>query len=184
MKTSRRLGLVLLSLALCACQQEAQGRQPSSTPPAPVKPLVTDVTAKDYVGPTLPRAHVRLKDAFGGVHRVEVEVAATRDSRERGMMWRTEFAEGKGMLFLFPQESMQGFWMRNTLIPLDIIFITADLRIAGIVSRAVPRSMETRSVGAPSQYVLEVPGGWAEKVGLRKGSPVEFEGVSNLRIDP
>ncbi|NTX04207.1 MULTISPECIES: DUF192 domain-containing protein [Myxococcus] len=183
MKTPRWLAPLLLPLLLGACQQEAQGQQPS-TPPAPVRPPVTDVTSKDYVSPPLPRAHVRLKDAFGGVHRVEVEVAATPDSRQRGLMWRTELAEGKGMLFLFPSQEMQGFWMRNTLISLDIIFITSDLHIAGVVSRAVPKTLDSRSVGAPSQYVLEVPAGWAEKKGVRKGAQVEFEGVSTISIAP
>ncbi|WP_342380934.1 DUF192 domain-containing protein [Myxococcus stipitatus] len=183
MMTPRRLALVVLPLLLGACQQSAEGRQPTP-PPAPVKPPVTDVTAKDYVSPPLPRAYVRLKDAFGGVHRVEVEVAATPDARTRGLMWRTELADGKGMLFLFPSQEMQGFWMRNTLIPLDMFFITSDLHVAGIVSRAVPKTLESRSVGVPSQYVLEVPGGWAEKVSVRKGSPVEFEGVSGIEIVP
>jgi uncharacterized membrane protein (UPF0127 family) len=166
-------------LLLLACQApEAQGKPPSE------RPASTDVTSKDYVMPPLPRAWVRLKDAYGGVHRVEVEVAATPDSRRRGMMWRTELAAGKGMLFLFPEQEVQSFWMANTLIPLDMIFITTDMKVAGIVERAVPQSRESRSVGAPSQYVLEVPGGWSQSVGITKGSPVEFEGVSSIPIVP
>jgi len=178
---------LLCALAVSACQRDAQGHEASSSPPSPATPVrtpVTDITAKDYVAPPLPVAHVRLQDAFGGVHRVEVEVAATPQSRQRGLMWRTELADGKGMLFLFPRQEVQGFWMRNTLIPLDMLFITSDLRVAGIVSRAVPRTLDSRSVGVPSQYVLEVPGGWAEKVGVRKGGAVVFEGVSAIEIVP
>ncbi|MCP3141338.1 DUF192 domain-containing protein [Pyxidicoccus sp. QH1ED-7-1] len=172
-------------LLLAGCQQEAQGSQPRPpTPSDSVPRRVTDVTARDYVMPPLPRGYVRLKDAFGGVHRVEVEVAATQDARTRGLMWRTELAAGKGMLFLFPRQDVQGFWMRNTLIPLDMLFISSDLRIVGVVSRAEPKSLESRSVGLPSQYVLEVPGGWTEKVGVKKGSTVEFEGVSTADIAP
>ena len=179
--------VMALPLWVSACQQEAQGSAPSAPPkaaPAPVRPPVTDVTAEGYVMPPLPKGHVRLEDAFGGVHRVEVEIAATAAARARGMMWRTSLDAGKGMLFLFPHEEVQGFWMRNTLIPLDMIFITSDLRVAGIVSRAVPRTFESRSVGVPSQYVLEVPGGWTEKVGIRKGSAVRFDGVTGLAIEP
>ncbi|QDE89462.1 hypothetical protein BHS06_11095 [Myxococcus xanthus] len=177
--------VVAVPLLASACQQEAQGSAPRATPKAAVpRPRVTDVTAEDYVMQPLPRGHVRLEDAFGGARRVEVEIAATAGTRTRGMMWRKELAEGKGMLFLFPHEEVQGFWMRNTLIPLDMIFITSDLRVAGIVSRAVPRSLESRSVGVPSQYVLEVPGGWTEKVGIRKGSTVRFEGVAGMAIEP
>jgi uncharacterized protein len=165
-------------LLLLACQApEAQGK-----PPTP--PPQTNVTAKDYVMQPLPRAFVRLHDAFGGVHRVEVEVAATPEARTRGLMWRTELAAGKGMLFLFPEEQVQSFWMRNTLIPLDMIFITTGMKVAGIVERAEPRTLTGRSVGVPSQFVLEVPGGWSQSVGVTKGSTVEFEGVSSIPIDP
>lgn len=166
-------------LVLLACQApEAQGKPPPTTPPP------KDVTAKDYAMPPLPRAFVRLHDAFGGVHRVEVEVAATPEARSRGMMWRTELAAGKGMLFLFPEEEVQSFWMRNTLIPLDMIFITTGMKVAGIVERAEPRTFTQRTVGVPSQFVLEVPGGWSQSVGVTKGSAVEFEGVASIQIIP
>jgi uncharacterized membrane protein (UPF0127 family) len=165
-------------LLLLACQApEAQGKPPANR-------ATPDVTAEDYVMPPLPRAWVRLKDAYGGVHRVEVEVAATPESRTRGMMWRTELAAGKGMLFLFPTEEVQSFWMRNTLIPLDMIFINSQKRVVGIIERAEPRSLASRSVGVPSQFVLEVPGGWSQSVGVTKGSTVEFEGVSGIAIVP
>jgi uncharacterized membrane protein (UPF0127 family) len=166
-------------LLMLACQvPEAQGKPPPSSAPP------TDVTAKDYVMPPLPHGFVRLQDAFGGVHRVEAEVAATPESRSRGMMWRTELAAGKGMLFLFPEEELQSFWMRNTIISLDMIFINSQMRVVGIVERAQPRSLAARSVGAPSQFVLEVPGGWSQSVGITKGSTVEFEGVSSIQIEP
>jgi hypothetical protein len=173
-------GALAALLLLLACQApEAQGK-----PPAAERPVSTDVTSKDYVMPPLPRAWVRLKDAYGGVHRVEVEVAATPDSRRRGMMWRTELEAGKGMLFLFPYQEIQSFWMANTLIPLDMIFITSDMKVAGIIEKAVPQSRVSRSVGVPSQYVLEVPGGWSQSVGITKNSPVEFEGVMSIQIVP
>ncbi len=185
MRAFFRAAAVAVPVLLSGCQQEAQGREPQApAKPAPAKPPVTDVNAEDYVMEPLPLAHVRLKDAFGRVHRVEVEVAATPKARTRGLMWRKELPAGKGMLFLFPYEEVQSFWMRNTLIPLDMIFITSDLRIAGIVSRAVPRTLQGRSVGVPSQYVLEVPGGWAEQVGVKSGSTVEFEGVAGVQIVP
>jgi uncharacterized protein len=134
--------------------------------------------------PALPRAFVRLHDAFGGVHRVEVEVAATPDSRTRGLMWRTELAPGKGMLFLFPEDEVQSFWMRNTQISLDMLFINSRKQLVGIVERAEPRTLTARSVGVPSQFVLEVPGGWCQSVGVVSGSTVEFEGVSSIKIVP
>jgi len=173
-----RCALAALVLLLACQAPEAQGKPPAE------RPASTDITSKDYVMPPLPRAWVRLKDAYGGVQAVEVEVAATPDSRQRGLMWRTELAAGKGMLFLFPEQEVQSFWMANTLISLDMIFITTDMKVAGIVERAVPQSRASRSVGAPSQYVLEVPGGWSQSVGITKGSPVEFEGVASIQIVP
>nr|WP_257458687.1 DUF192 domain-containing protein [Archangium lipolyticum] len=167
-------------LLLTACEAtEAKGR-----PSAPEARKVTDVTAEDYVGPSLPRARVLLKDAYGGVHRVDVEVAATPDTRTRGLMWRKELAAGKGMLFVFPHDEVQSFWMQNTLIPLDMLFINSAGRIVGIIENAEPRTLSPRSVGVPGRYVLEVPGGWCQKVGITRGGSVELQGVEHLQVVP
>jgi uncharacterized membrane protein (UPF0127 family) len=143
-----------------------------------------DPTAETYVGPTLPMGKVLLRDAYGGTHLVEVEIAATAAARNRGMMWRRELPEGKGMLFLFPNEAENTFWMRNTFIPLDLIFINQQRKVVGIVPQAAPKTLTTRSVGRPSLYVLEVPGGWAEKQGITVGSEVEIQGASMLPVEP
>jgi uncharacterized protein len=173
-------GLCAALLLLAACEAtEAKDR-----PPALEARKVTDVSAEDYVGPTLPRARVLLKDAYGGVHRVDVEVAATPDTRTRGLMWRKELAAGKGMLFVFPHDEVQSFWMRNTLIPLDMLFINAAGRIVGIIENAEPRTLGPRSVGVPGRYVLEVPGGWCQKVGITRGSSVELQGLESIQVVP
>lgn len=143
-----------------------------------------DVSSRDAVGPSLPRGRVVLKDAQGGVHRVEVEVAATPESRARGLMWREELPSGQGMLFVFAEEEVQSFWMRNTLIPLDMLFIDSEGRIVGIVERAQPRTLTGRSVGVPGRYVLEVPGGWCQSKGIATGDTVEFEGLEGLEVIP
>lgn len=173
-------------LVVSAC--ESQGKPPVAPPPPPPvakpKPPVTDITAQDYAMPKLPRARVVLVDAFGGKHPVEVEVAATRHSRTRGLMWRTELAEGTGMLFLFDRDSPLSFWMKNTLIPLDMIFIRSDLTIVGIVERAEPKTLSARAPRGDSMYVLEVPGGWSEKIGLKPGLKVAFEGTQTLVGEP
>jgi uncharacterized membrane protein (UPF0127 family) len=145
---------------------------------------VKDVSAEDYVGPTLPRARVLLEDAVGGVHRVDVEVAATPEARARGLMWRKELPAGQGMLFVFPEDEVQSFWMLNTLIPLDMIFINSAGRIVGIIERARPRTLTGRSVGVPGRYVLEVPGGWSQSVRLARGGTVEFQGLEGLQVVP
>ncbi|WP_309889189.1 DUF192 domain-containing protein [Archangium sp.] len=172
------LGAVLL---LASCQAvEARGRP---TPPA-ARRKVMDVSSRDAMGPSLPRGRVVLKDAQGGVHRVEVEVAATPESRARGLMWREELPDGQGMLFVFAEEEVQSFWMRNTLIPLDMLFIDSEGRIVGIVERAQPRTLTGRSVGVPGRYVLEVPGGWCQSKGIVTGDTVQLEGLEGLQVIP
>jgi uncharacterized membrane protein (UPF0127 family) len=141
-----------------------------------------DITAEDDVGPTLPKARVLLRDAFGGVHGVEVEVAATPESRTRGLMWRKELRAGQGMLFIFPDEEVQGFWMKNTLIPLDMLFIDSTGLIVGIVERAEPHSRTQRAVGVPSRYVLEVPGGWCHSLGIQRGGTAQLQGLEGIEV--
>jgi uncharacterized protein len=157
---------------------------PAAPPPVAAKPVQEDPSAQDYVMPPMPIAKVTLTDAFKGSHVVEVEVAATAVTRTRGMMWRTALEPGKGMLFIFPAEQPLSFWMRNTLIPLDMIFIGKDLKVTGIVSNAEPKTLESRGVNTPSMYVLEVPGGWAEKTGIKAGSAVKLDGTMGIQATP
>lgn len=174
---------------MVACTSE--GRAPPAAKPAPApvavpapKPVQMDPSAQDYVMPPMPMAKVTLTDAFKGTHVVEVEVASTAATRTRGMMWRTSLEAGKGMLFIFANEQPLSFWMRNTLIPLDMIFIGKDLKVTGVISNAEPKTLTSRGVGTPSLYVLEVPGGWAEKTGIKVGSPVKLDGTMAIQATP
>ena len=133
--------------------------------------------AKSAPAPAMPTARVTVETAAGGRAAVRVEVARTPAELARGLMWRRELAADAGMLFVFPESDDHAFWMKNTLVPLDMIFIAEDGRIAGIVERAEPLSVTNRSVGRPSRYVLEVNGGWAAAHGVRPGDAVRFEGV-------
>ncbi len=125
--------------------------------------------------PGAPRVVVETAD--GKRHAVAVEIARTDAQREQGLMFRRELGAEAGMLFLFDETSEHGFWMKNTLIPLDMIFIAEDGRIVGIVEGAEPLDETLRTVGAPSRYVLEVRGGWSKAHGVRKGDRVRFENV-------
>ena len=107
-----------------------------------------------------------------------VEIADTPAKRELGLQYRRELGDDRGMLFLFPAESAQTFWMKNTPISLDMIFIAGDRKIVGIVERAVPFSTVTLSVGAPSRFVLEIKGGLANAKRIQAGDSVRFEGIS------
>jgi uncharacterized membrane protein (UPF0127 family) len=107
-----------------------------------------------------------------GVHVFEVEVAATGEARTKGLMFRKELPAGRGMLFDFGSEGHVGMWMKNTYIPLDMIFIRADGRIVRIAENTVPHSEETIASGAPVLAVLEVIGGTARRLGIRPGDRV------------
>ncbi len=109
---------------------------------------------------------------------VTVEVVATEAKIEKGLMYRQHMPLDAGMLFMMGFEKDWNFWMRNTLIPLDMIFIQRDLTVAGIVENAEPLTEEPlRHVGKPSLYVLEVNGGWSAKNGVAAGSRVRFENI-------
>ena len=125
-------------------------------------------------GPNGPTARIQTR---AGRADVSLEVAATPATRSRGLMYRRELADGHGMLFVFDVDANHEFWMKNTLIPLDMIFITVDGRIVGVHANAIPLSTAGVSVGTPSRYVLEVPGGWAAKKGIAVDDRVELMGV-------
>lgn len=108
--------------------------------------------------PTLPQSELVIHSAKGA-QRFKVELADTDESRSRGMMFRTSMAPDAGMLFDFMQEQMASFWMRNTLIPLDMLFIQADGLILNIHQRAIPRDETGINSAGPVRAVLELNGG-------------------------
>ena len=117
-------------------------------------------------------------EATKGEVSFQVEIAATPEKREVGLMYRRELPPNHGMLFLFPSEKINSFWMKNTPIPLDMIFISRDRRIVGIVHETVPFSLDSRSVSVPSQYVLEINGGLSRRYGFKAGDAVRFDDVA------
>jgi hypothetical protein len=109
-----------------------------------------------------------------GVHAFSVEVVDTEPAREKGLMFRKSLPEGQGMLFDFQSEGNVSFWMKNTYIPLDMIFIRGDGRILRIAEDAVPQSVDIIPSGGPVRAVLEVIGGTAQKYGLAPGDRVAY----------
>ena len=126
--------------------------------------------------PAAPSAKVYLSTPSGEVA-VNVEVVSTEAKIERGLMYREHLPLDAGMLFMMGFEKEWSFWMRNTLIPLDMLFITKDMHVAGIVENAEPKTETLRKVGVPSFYVLEVNGGWTRKNNVVAGATVRFENV-------
>jgi len=107
-----------------------------------------------------------------GVHVFTVEIADTEQARERGLMFRKELPPGRGMLFDFHREQQVGFWMKNTLIPLDMIFIDGRGRIVSIEQDAKPMSEDVIMSGGQVRAVLEVDGGTARRLGIAPGDRV------------
>lgn len=106
------------------------------------------------------------------------EVADTAEKRKTGLMNRDDLEDGSGMLFIFNDDTVPNFWMKNTLIPLDMIFISADKTINHIEKNVPPCPPETDCPNYSSpyttQYVLEVPGGYCERKNFKNGDLVEF----------
>lgn len=115
---------------------------------------------------------------------VQVEIAATPERRGLGLMYRRDLAQDAGMLFVFEKTGPLTFWMKNTPLPLDMIFIGEDRRIVGIVKDAVPFTTTPRAVDAPSRYVLEVNAGFSARHGLTPGDQVSFEAVPGVTSTP
>jgi uncharacterized membrane protein (UPF0127 family) len=109
---------------------------------------------------------------------VKIEIANNNASREIGLMYRKSLGGDNGMLFIFKQPSHQEFWMKNTEIPLDMIFADANGKIVGIVADATPYSEKILSVNGDSQYVLEVNGGFTRHHGIAPGDLMKFTGFT------
>jgi uncharacterized membrane protein (UPF0127 family) len=112
-----------------------------------------------------------------GPHSFNIEIANTGGERALGLMYRRELAADAGMLFLYDPPQPITMWMRNTILPLDMIFIGTDGRVHRIESRTEPFSTEIISSEGTVQGVLEVNAGTADKIGLKVGDEVDFPGL-------
>jgi uncharacterized protein len=108
------------------------------------------------------------------VHRFTVEVAATPQEQSYGLMNRSELAPDRGMIFPYDPPRDAAFWMKNTLIPLDMIFVRADGSIANIAANTVPLSLEPVPSDGPVKGVLEIAGGRAAELGIKPGDKVAW----------
>jgi uncharacterized membrane protein (UPF0127 family) len=125
------------------------------------------------VGPVRPAGLQTLEIASKtGVHEFLVEIVENDAERAKGLMFRKELPEGRGMLFDFHREQEVSFWMENTYIPLDMIFIRGDGRILRIAENTEPLSTRIIPSGGPVRAVLEVIGGTARKLGIAPGDRV------------
>ena len=108
------------------------------------------------------------------ISKIDIEAALTSDQEQQGLMFRRSMADSLGMLFVFDVEEQQSFWMKNTYIPLDIIYVSAKKEIVSIAADCKPLSEESIPSVGNAKYVVEVNGGYAAQQGLKKGDKIDY----------
>lgn len=103
---------------------------------------------------------------------VDIELAEGYDERRLGLMFRKSMGENQGMLFLFPYDAMQSFWMKNTILPLDMIFINSNNEIVTIHKNTEPYAETQYPSSRPAKYVLEVNAGYCDRIGISEGDKI------------
>lgn len=163
------LGAVLLGVFYGQASKAEQERSASMTPPAQ-----TQILARD---------EIIIRKASGEELPFTVELALSPIEQEQGLMHRTALADNTGMLFIFGDEARRSFWMKNTLIPLDILFLKNDGRIHHIHSNARPQDESLITSNEESRAVLELCGGTADRLGIESGDQVLYKVFRNIEVD-
>lgn len=148
---------------LTACPSPNSTSKGSST-------LSTDPTAAGLPQPKLPTIKLWL-----GAHELVTEIASTPREHELGMMWRTNMAEMEGMIFIFEEPGRRSFWMRNTLVPLDIAYIAADGTLLEVHAAQPRNETPLPSESDRIQFVLETRQGWFQRNNVKPGMPIRTE---------
>ena len=156
---------VMRPLFLAFCLGLAACRGQASADPSP-SPLAWE------------RASLTIETATGS-HRFEVDVADDDAERERGLMYRTEMAPNAGMVFDYHREQNITMWMKNTVLPLDMVFISQDGHVFDAVKGTVPYSLELIPSGGPVRAVLELNAGTIDRIGLKRGDMVRAKMFGN-----
>lgn len=155
--------LIGIALALAACSpQEA-----SETPAAEATVAVHPVSGLEVVPLTVTSGDT--------VHNFNVEVARSGEEQTKGLMFRTELGPNEGMIFPRNPPDVASFWMKNTPLPLDIIFVGVDNRIMNIAAQTVPYSLDHSTAVGLTKLVFEIPGGRAAELGIEPGDLVQWD---------
>ena len=162
----RAVAMGLAMLAVAACRESGAGLADAKEKAKP-DAAAPGATAREVVA--------RFRSAMGVDVSFRLEVAERPEERARGLMFRRSLAPDRGMVFVFPGEEVQTFYMKNTYLPLDMVFVAADGRVVGVVEDARPLTLDIRSVPTPSQYVVELNAFAARAQGIRAGTTVTFD---------
>ncbi len=178
---AKALGTMLLLLALVALSGCAYTNTllndihptPSSSGPAP-----TNASIPSTISAT-PQQHNRSEVFIGGV-KIYADLADTPRKQADGLMWRPQLNESEGMLFVFGGEGNVSFWMKNMLVPIDVVFISSDMKII-TVHKSVPpcphNPCESYASSKPAKYALEVSAGFCERHGVQPGDSISISGL-------
>lgn len=109
------------------------------------------------------------------IKKIDIELAETEQKRMQGLMFRSYMGPDQGMFFIFDRQTPQAFWMENTKISLDIMYIDKDLKIVSIAKNTVPFSRQSIPSKSPAQYVLEVNAGYADAYNIKEGDYVSYK---------
>ncbi len=162
---NRILTALLLAILVAAC-----GTPPADEPAAPAEDDAQRVNIPFRSDGTLTIS--RDDEVY---LTLDIEIADTDSTRNRGLMQRDGLPEDSGMWFIFPEETEQGFWMANTRIALDLIFVRSDGTVQHIAKYIQPMNTDTVPSNGPSQYVLEVEAGYSDSMGIIEGDVIAFE---------
>ena len=160
----KRFSVLLLA---CVCALLVACPKPASAPKGGVS---TDPTESGQPQPKLPTLKLWL-----GAHEMVTEIARTPIEHQVGMMWRTNMAEMEGMIFIFNEPGQRSFWMRNTLVPLDIAYIAADGSLLEVHAAQPRNETPLPSVSERVQFVLETRQGWFQRNNVKPGMVVRTE---------
>ncbi len=167
MKNIRRCAAIFAALALAGCQTETPGLSERSAAQAQAQETAPAETVETI--------DVTIRTA-GGEHVFEAETAITAEEQRRGLMFRESLPVNGGMIFPFAYPRLASFWMRNTVIPLDMIFIRADGTIANIARMTEPYTLDSHVSEGPVIAVLEIRGGRSAELGIEAGDVVSWPG--------
>ncbi len=179
--------IAALGLAFSSCQSDpkpAASTQQSTAPTGQVSdPVPTPGPAAVPEPPFLKEGELALLDPAGKkvIQKFDIEIAQESVEREQGLMYRKSMSDQQAMLFMFEYPEKQSFWMRNTYISLDIIYLNEKLEIVSIQKNAQPFDDKPLPSGKPAQYVLEINGGLSDRLGLQPGYKVAWQDYVNSR---
>ena len=140
----------------------------------PAAPVATTTTEPSNVPVFVKEGEVTFLSGGKKLRKIDVEIAENEAERNKGLMYRSYMPDSVGMLFIFQESGPLGFWMKNTPISLDIIYVDSNKKIVSIQKKARPYSEENLPSLADAQYVVEVNGGYTDLHGIKVGDSIQF----------